>query len=120
MPSTYESITDNLNMRKTLTLEEIVHALQTKKTKLNDLGSIKEQNANFATHRYWGEWRGQKGARACTVLQTANEGYTVQGYSLYLTINCYHYKKKSNGWRDCTLYLSMNERKRWITNDKDK
>lgn len=51
MPSTYESITDNLNMRKTLTLEEIVHTLETKETKLNDLGSIQEQNANFAARR---------------------------------------------------------------------
>lgn len=40
MPSTYESITNNLNMHKTLTLEEIVHALQTKETKFNDLRSI--------------------------------------------------------------------------------
>lgn len=42
-------------MHKTLTLKETVRALQTKETKLNDLGIIKEESTNFTAQR------GQKG-----------------------------------------------------------
>ena len=48
MPSTYEGIINNLNMRNVLTLEETVCALRTKKTELTDLGAIKEESAHFA------------------------------------------------------------------------
>lgn len=58
MPSTYEGIIDNLNMRETLTLEETVRALRTKETELNDLGNIKEESANFAAR---GGFRGGRG-----------------------------------------------------------
>lgn len=101
MPSTYKSIVNNLNICKTLTLEETVRTLQIKETKLNNLGIIKEKSANFAAwksfHRGQGGWGKQGGARACTVSQTANGGYTIQGYSLHLIINCYHCKKDGRG-----------------------
>lgn len=80
MPSIYNSIIDNLIIRNTLTLEESVYALQTKETKLNDLGSIKEESANFAAQEsFYRCWRDQKGQKvgASTVLQTVNRGYTV-------------------------------------------
>ena len=48
MPSTYEGIINNLNLRNILTLEETVCALCIKKTELNDLGVIKEENIHFA------------------------------------------------------------------------
>ena len=51
MPSSYESIINNLNICKTLMLEETVCAFQTKEIKLNDLESIKEESANFTTQR---------------------------------------------------------------------
>lgn len=59
-------------------------------------------------------------AETCTILQTANGKYTVQGYSLRLTINCYYYKKDSNGWRGLTLYLTTDKRKKWKKSDKNK
>lgn len=51
MPFAYKSIIDNLIMRKTLMLEEILYTLQIKKTKLKNLGSIKDKNAYFAGQR---------------------------------------------------------------------
>lgn len=47
MPSSYENIINNLNIYKTLMLEETVCAFQTKEIKLNDLENIKEESANF-------------------------------------------------------------------------
>lgn len=52
---TYESIIDNFNMYKILILEKIVRVLQTKETKLNDLGIIKEKSINFVVQGdFWG------------------------------------------------------------------
>ena len=49
MPSTYEGVIDNLNIRDTLTLDGAVRALHTKETELIDLGVIKEESVYFAT-----------------------------------------------------------------------
>lgn len=35
-------------------------------------------------------------------------------------MNCYHYKKNNYRWRNYTLYLSTDERKKWKTSDKGK
>ncbi len=51
IPSTYESIIDNLNMRDILTWEETVRALRTKENKITDLGFIKEESEQFAARR---------------------------------------------------------------------
>lgn len=51
MSSTYENIIDNLNMCKTLILEETFCALQIKETELNNLVSIKNEKLYFAGRR---------------------------------------------------------------------
>ena len=121
MPSTYEGIIDNLNMRDILTLEETVRALRTKETELTDLGVIKEESAHFAAR---GGFRGGRGGRGGagirTISRTADGGYTVQSYSSRPTINCFHCKKDGHGWRDCTLYFATEERKKWKASDKGK
>lgn len=48
MLSTYKEIIVNLNMRDTLTLNDLVRTLCTKETELTDLGVIKEESAHFA------------------------------------------------------------------------
>lgn len=62
MPSTYKSIINNLNIYKTLTLEETVCIFQTKETKFNDLGIIKEKSVNFAAQKgFCGGREGREG-----------------------------------------------------------
>lgn len=121
MPSTYESILDNLNMRDVLTLEEAVRALRTKETELTDIGVIKEESAHFAGR---GGFRGGRGGRggagARTISRTPDGGYAVQGYSSRPAINCFHCKKDGHGWRDCTQYLATEEGKKWKSSDKGK
>lgn len=119
MLSTYESIIDNLNICKTLILEETVYIIQTKETKLNNLGIIKEKSVNFAVQggfcggqRGWGGRGGWEKTRKCIVSQTANGGYIIQGYSLRLAMNCYYFEKNGHGWRDYTLYLSTDKWKK--------
>ena len=54
MPSTYERIIDNLNMRDILTLESVICVLWTKKTEFTDLRVIKEESEYFAAQRGFG------------------------------------------------------------------
>ena len=80
MPSTYESIIDNLNMRDVLALEKTVRALHTKETELTDLGIIKEESAHFAARGgFRGERGGRGGAGARTISRTPDAGYAVSG-----------------------------------------
>ena len=121
MPSTYEGIIDNLNMRDTLTLDSTVRALRTKETELTDLGVIKEESVYFATQGgFRGGRKGRGKAEARTITRTPDGGYAVQDYSLRLAINCFYCKKNGHGWRDCTQYLATKERKRWKASDKGK
>lgn len=67
MPSNYEGIIDNLNMRDALTLEETVRALRTKKTELTDLGVAMEEIAHFAIRG------GFRGGRASVLTSLAGK-----------------------------------------------
>lgn len=49
MPPTYKGIINNLNMLNVLMLGKIVYIFYIKKTKLIDLGAIKEKKTHFAT-----------------------------------------------------------------------
>ena len=115
MPSTYEGIIDNLNMRDTLTLDDVVRALRTKEIEFTDLGVC------FATRGgFHGGQKGQAKAEVRTIARTPDGGYAVQGYSLCPAINCFHCKKDGHGWRDFTQYLATKEGKRWKASDKGK
>lgn len=48
IPFTYKRIIDNLNMRDTLILNNVICLFQTKKTKFTNLEVIKEENVYFA------------------------------------------------------------------------
>ena len=122
MPSIYEGIIDNLNMRDTLTLDDIVRVFRTKETELTDLGVIKEESAHFATRGGFRRGRGGwGGARARTISRTSDGDYIVQDYSSRPAMNCFHCKKDGHGWRNCILYLAWTEEgKKWIASDKGK
>lgn len=119
MPSTNEGIIDNLNMRKSLTLEETLRALRTKETELNNLRTIKEESAHFAGRGGLCGGRGgrgeQGGAGGRTISRAADGGYSSRP-----TIDCYYYRKDGHGWRDCTLYLVTEEGRKWKASDKGK
>lgn len=119
MPSTYEGIIDNLNMRDNLTLDGAVRALRTKETGLSDLGVIKEESAHFAARGGFRGGRGSRGgASARTISRTPDGGYAIQGYSSRPAINCFHSKKDGHGWRDCSQYLATEDGKKWKASDK--
>ncbi len=121
LPSTYEGIIDNLNMRDTLTLDGAVRALCIKETELTDLGVIKEESVHFAARGgFCGGREGRGGAGTRTISQTPDGGYAIQGYFLRPAINCFHCKEDGHGWRDCTLYLTTEEGKKWKASDKGK
>lgn len=48
IPSTYKKIINNVNIRNILMLKETICTLYIKKTKLTNLGVIKEENMHFA------------------------------------------------------------------------
>ena len=111
MPSTYEGyrVIDNLKMRDILTLEETVRAFHTKETELTDLGAHQGGERTFCRPRGDSAGRGGRGgAGARTISRTADGGYAVQGYSSRPAINCFHCKKGGYGWRDCTIFRSLN------------
>lgn len=58
MPSIYEQIINNLNIRNTLILDSIVCVICIKEIKLTDLKVIKEKSIYFVTQRGFRE--GQK------------------------------------------------------------
>ncbi len=121
IPSTYEGIIDNLNMLDTLTLGGAVRALRTKEIELTNLGAIKEEIAHFAARGVFRGGRGgREGAGVHTISRTPDGGYAVQGYSSRFAINCFHYKKDGHGWKDCTLYLAIEEEKKWKASNKGK
>ena len=114
MASTYEVI-DNLKMRDILTLEETVRAFHTKETELTDLGAHQGGERTFCRPRGDSAGRGGRGgAGARTISRTADGGYAVQGYSSRPAINCFHCKKGGHGWRDCTIFRSLNFEKNFF------
>ncbi len=119
IPSTYEEIIDNLNMGDTLMLDGAVCALCTKETELTNLGAIKENNAHFATRRgFCGGRGGRGGAGVHTISRNPDGGYAIQGHSSRNAINCFYYKNNGHAWRDCTLQLATETRKKWKASDK--
>lgn len=84
-------------MRNILMLKETICAFCTKKIKLTDLRIIKVESAYFASQKEFCSWGGgQKRAGVCTISQTLNKSYTIQGYFLHLAINCFYYKKNGH------------------------
>ena len=98
IPSTYEGIINNLNIRDILTLDGAVCAFRKKETELTDLGVIKEESVYFAAR---GRFRGGRGGRGRaetrTISRTPDGGYAIQGYSSCPAINYFHYKKDGHG-----------------------
>ena len=126
MPSTYEGIIDNLNMRDTPTLDDADRAICTEETELTDWGVIKEESAHFAARGGFrggrggrGERGGQGGAGARTISRTSDGGYAIQD-SPRPAIKSFHCKKDGHGLRDCSQNLATEDGKKWKASDKDR
>ncbi len=61
IPSTYERIINNLNLRNILTLDGTVRAFRKEETEFTDLRAIKEESAHFAARRGFRRGRGDRG-----------------------------------------------------------
>ena len=82
---------------------------------------MKKESEHFVAR---GGFRGGRGGRGGawthTTSRTPDGGYGIQCYSSRPAINCFHCKKNGHGWRDCTLYLTTEEEKKWKASDKRK